>query len=461
MTKKRAPGQVASRAAIDHDADEIWGRISMTAATGISTASERSTTAHVVWASALGTAIEWYDFLIYGTAAALVFNKLFFPSFDPFVGTLVAFSTYAVGFVARPIGGAIIGHYGDRLGRKAMLVVTMIAMGLGTFLIGCLPTYHQIGIWAPILLVLLRFVQGIGLGGEWSGAVVMVIEHAGSRRGFYGSLVQIGFPVGVAASTGIFALMTKLPEADFLSWGWRVPFLISIFLVFVGFIVRLRLAETPHFKDVVERKEILAQPVFEVLRRDWRSFLLAVGITVSEVGLAYLLTVFTVVYATTRLGLPRQVILDAVVYAAVVEFATLPLAGWLSDLFGRKALYLAGGIFSVALAFPLFWFLDTKEPALITLALVVTMTLTHALLFGPKAAFMPELFRTKVRYSGASLGANVAAALSGGFSPLIATALLAWAGASWPVSLYIIALSVITLVATLMAPETARDSLKY
>jgi MFS family permease len=201
--------------------------------------------------------------------------------------------------------------------------------------------------------------------------------------------------------------------------------------------------------------------VFEVLRRDWRSFLLAVGITVSEVGLAYLLTVFTVVYATTRLGLPRQVILDAVVYAAVIEFATLPLAGWLSDLFGRKALYLAGGIFSVALAFPLFWFLDTKEPALITLALVVTMTLTHALLFGPKAAFMPELFRTKVRYSGASLGANVAAALSGGFSPLIATALLAWAGASWPVSLYIIALSVITLIATLMAPETARDSLKY
>jgi MFS family permease len=254
-----------------------------------------------------------------------VFNKLFFPSFDPFVGTLAAFSTYAVGFVARPIGGAIIGHYGDRLGRKTMLVATMIAMGLGTFLIGCLPTYSQIGVWAPILLVILRFIQGIGLGGEWSGAVVMVAEHAGNRRGFYGSLVQIGFPVGVAASPGIFGLMTKLPEADFLSWGWRVPFLVSILLVGVGFIVRLKLAETPHFKEVVERKEVLAQPVWEVLRRDWRSFLLAIGITVSEVGLAYLLTVFIVVYATTKLGLSRQVILNAVVYAALVEFATLPL----------------------------------------------------------------------------------------------------------------------------------------
>jgi MFS family permease len=273
-------------------------------------------------------------------------------------------------------------------------------------------------------------------------------------------LVQIGFPVGVGASTGIFGLMTQLPEADFLSWGWRVPFLISILLVGVGFIVRLKLAETPHFKEVLERKEVLAQPALEVLRRDWRSFLLAIGITVSEVGLAYLLTVFTVVYATTQLGLPRQVILNAVVYAALVELATLPLAGWLSDIFGRKALYLAGGVFSVALAFPLFWFLDTREPALITLALVVTMTLTHALLFGPKAAFMPELFRTQVRYSGASLGANVAAALSGGFSPLIATALLAWAASYRPVSVYIIALSVITIIATLIAPETARDSLR-
>jgi metabolite-proton symporter len=426
-----------------------------------SAVSQSSSRSHVVWASVLGTAIEWYDFLIYGTAAALVLNKLFFPNFDPLVGTLAAFSTYAVGFVARPIGGAIIGHYGDRLGRKAMLVTTLVIMGAGTFLIGCLPTYDQIGVWAPILLVALRFVQGIGIGGEWSGAVVMVVEHAGDRRGFYGSLVQIGFPVGVAASTGMFALMTMLPEAEFMRWGWRVPFLVSIVLVVVAFFIRFKLAETPAFQKVLDHDELIEQPVFEVLRRDWRTFLLAIGITVSEVGLAYLLTVFTVVYATSKLGLPRQLILNAVVYAALVEFITLPLAGWLSDIFGRRTLYLAGSFISMLVAFPLFWAFETKNPTLITLTLIVTMTVTHALLFGPKAAFMPELFGTRVRYSGASLGANVAAAVSGGFSPLIATGLLAWAGASWAVSTFIIALSLLTFVATLKAPETAHKPLKY
>jgi metabolite-proton symporter len=420
-----------------------------------------SSITHVVWASVLGTAIEWYDFLIYGTAAALVFNKLFFPSFDPFVGTLAAFSTYAVGFVARPIGGAIIGHFGDRIGRKAMLVTTLMIMGIGTFLIGCLPTYNEIGFWAPVLLVTLRFVQGIGIGGEWSGAVVMVIEHAGNRRGFWGSLVQVGFPMGVAASTGIFALMTQLPEASFLSWGWRVPFLVSIVLVLVGVFVRYRLTETPAFQTVVERKDVVKQPIFEVLRRDWRHFLLAVGITVSEIGLAYLLTVFVINYSTTILGLPRQVILTAIVYAALVEFITLPLAGWLSDIYGRKALYMTGAIASIAVAFPFFWLFETKNVAVITVTLIVTMTLTHALLFGPKAAFMPELFGTRVRYSGAALGANIAAATSGGFTPLIATALLAWTGGSWAVSLYIIALSLITVVSVLLTRETANAPLKY
>jgi metabolite-proton symporter len=419
------------------------------------------TITHVVWASVLGTAIEWYDFLIYGTAAALVFNKLFFPSFDPFIGTIVALSTYAVGFVARPIGGAIIGHFGDRIGRKAMLVTTMMIMGAGTFLIGCLPTYNQVGIWAPILLVTLRFVQGIGIGGEWSGAVVMVIEHAGNRRGFWGSLVQIGFPVGVAASAGIFGLMTQLPEESFLSWGWRVPFLISIVLVAVGFFVRYRLTETPAFMEVVVRQDVVKQPIVEVFQRDWRSFLLAVGITVSEVGLAYLLTVFVINYSTTMLGLPRQLVLNAVVYAALVEFVTLPLAGWLSDVFGRKALYMTGALASIAIAFPFFWLFETKDTTIITITLIVTMTLTHALLFGPKAAYMPELFGTRVRYSGAALGANIASAISGGFSPLIATALLAWAGASWPVSVFIIALSVITVLSVLCAPEPARTPLKY
>ncbi|WP_315767537.1 MULTISPECIES: MFS transporter [unclassified Bradyrhizobium] len=427
------------------------------------TLSDRTTAspiAHVVSASVLGTAIEWYDFLIYGTAAALVFNKLFFPAFDPLMGTIAAFGTYAVGFVARPIGGAIIGHFGDRLGRKTMLMATLLIMGAGTFLIGCLPTYQQIGIWAPILLVALRFVQGIGLGGEWSGAVIMVAEHAGDRRGFWGSLVQVGFPAGVAASTAIFSVMSALPEASFLSWGWRVPFLASIIMVAIGLFVRFRLAETPAFQELVARRERVAQPVVEVIRRDWWSFLLAVGITVSEVGLAYILTVFVITYANSRLALPREVVLNAVVYAALVEFITLPLAGWLSDIYGRKALYLTGALTTIVLAFPLFWLLDTKDPTIITVAMIVTMTMTHALLFGPKAAFMPELFGTRVRYSGASLGANVAAALSGGFSPMIATALLVWAGASWAISLYIIALSVISALAVLATPETARLPLK-
>jgi metabolite-proton symporter len=424
-------------------------------------ATQKTNLYHVVSASVLGTAIEWYDFLIYGTAAALVFNKLFFPSFDPATGTLAAFSTYAVGFVARPIGGAIIAHFGDRIGRKTMLVTTMMIMGIGTLLIGCLPTYDQIGVWAPILLVTLRFVQGIGIGGEWSGAVVMVIEHAGERRGFWGSLVQVGFPAGVAASTGVFALVTQLPEESFLSWGWRVPFLLSFFLVLIGILVRYRLTETPAFKTVVERQELMRQPVVSALKHDWRNILLAIGITVSEIGLAYLLTVFIINYSTAMLGLSRQVILNAIVYAAIVEFVTLPLAGWLSDVYGRKALYLTGAVASVVVAFPFFWLFETKNVTVITLTVIVTMTLTHALLFGPKAAFMPELFGTRVRYSGAALGANLAAATSGGFTPLIATALLAWTGATWAVSLCIIALSLVTVLSVLLTPETARAPLKY
>jgi MFS family permease len=289
----------------------------------------------------------------------------------------------------------------------------------------------------------------------------MVIEHAGTRRGFWSSLVQVGFPIGVASATGIFLLMGRLPEESFLSWGWRIPFLLSVLLVLVGLFVRYRLSETPEFQAVVRRRGVLAQPVLQVLRRDWRNFLLAVGITVSEVGLAYLLTVFVVVYVTTTLGVNRQIVLNAIVAAALVEFITLPLAGWLSDIYGRKLLYLTGAIASVALAFPFFWLLATKDATIITLTIVVTMTLTHALLFGPKAAFMPELFGTRVRYSGAALGANVAAAISGGFSPLIATALLAWAGAAWAVSLYIVGLSLLTILSVLLTPETAHAPLKY
>jgi MHS family shikimate/dehydroshikimate transporter-like MFS transporter len=411
---------------------------------------------HIVLASVLGTTVEWYDFLIYGVGAALVFNKLFFPSFDPLVGTLAAFGSYAVGFVARPLGGAIFGHYGDRLGRKAMLTLTMIIMGGGTFLIGLLPTYEQIGIFAPVLLIFLRLLQGIGIGGEWGGAVLMVIESGDpKRRGFLGSLVQVGFPLGMVLATIVFAAVSKLPESDFLAWGWRVPFLISFLLVGVGMFVRLKLVETPKFRELQDHDEVAEMPIFDVLRRDWRNFLIAVGLKLTEVAWVYILTVFIVFYAASRLGLSRSIILDAVLYAALLELITIPLFGILSDKIGRKPMYAAGAILSALLAFPLFALLDTKDTLTISLTIAVVMSLTHALMFGPQAAFLPELFGTKVRYSGASLGCQVSAAISGGFAPLIATGLLTWENGTRSISLYLVGLAAVTLLAVIASKETA------
>jgi len=409
----------------------------------------------IAFASAIGTIVEWYDFLIYGTAAALVFNKLFFPTLDPTAGTMAAFGSYAVGFVARPLGGALFGHYGDRIGRKAMLTMTMLVMGAGTFLIGCLPTYGQIGLWAPALLVVLRFLQGLGVGGEWGGAVLMVIEHAPPhRRGLYGSLVQIGFPAGIAASTLTFLALTMLPEADFLAWGWRLPFLLSALLIGVGLFVRRRLAETPAFARMKADNAVARMPVMDILIRQPRVFLISVGLKVSEVAWVYVLTVFSIVYATGTLGLPRGLILNAILWAAILEFFTMPLFGWMSDTIGRRPMYFIATIVSAVCGFAVFGLLGTRDPVIVVATIAVVMSLTHAMMFAPEATFLPELFGTNVRYSGASLGCQVGAAISGGFSPIIASALLAWAGATWPISVFLALLALITLVSTIAAPET-------
>jgi MHS family shikimate/dehydroshikimate transporter-like MFS transporter len=414
----------------------------------------------IVFASCFGTIIEWYDFLIYATAAALVFNQAFFPTFEPLAGTLAALGSYAVGFLARPLGGALFGHFGDRLGRKSMLVLTLFVMGLSTFLIGLLPTYGSIGVLAPILLIALRVVQGIGLGGEWGGASLMVLEHApANKRGLYASFVQIGFPIGLVLASSAFALATKLPSADFAAWGWRVPFLASIVLLLLGTFVRSRVPETPVFEGIQAAGDLSKNPFSEVVTKNAKSFLIAVGLKLSEVSWVYMLTVFVVVYGTTKLSLPKQLMLDAVLYAALFELISLPFFGWLSDQIGRRPLYILGAIFTILFAFPLFWMLESKSVAVITAAVMIAMNFGHGMMFGPESAYFPELFGARVRYSGASFGFQVSAALGGGFSPIIATAMVGYFGGTTGVSIMMIVLALITLAAALAARETKGETL--
>jgi MHS family shikimate/dehydroshikimate transporter-like MFS transporter len=409
----------------------------------------------VVFAGTIGTIIEWYDFLIYGTAAALVFNTLFFPKFDPVTGTIAALGTYAAGFFARPIGAWLFGHYGDRIGRKTMLIVTMIITALGTFAIGLMPTYNQIGVWAPILLITLRILQGIGLGGEWGGASLIVLEHApANRRGLYGSLVQVGFPLGVAASTAAFSLSALLPQADLMSWGWRLPFLFSIVLLGVGLYVRTRVPETPLFSEMKQRGDIAKTPFLDVVLRQPKTFLLAIGLKISEVSWVYIVTVFAVVYATTQLGLPKSTLLNAIIIGSLIEVFTIPLFGYLSDRVGRRPLYFAGTIFTILFAFPLFWLIDTKNVWVIGATIAVALSFGHGTMFGLLSTYLPELFGTKVRYTGASLGFQVAAAIGGGLAPILATSLTNSMGGTAGVSILLILLALITLTATLFARET-------
>jgi MHS family shikimate/dehydroshikimate transporter-like MFS transporter len=411
----------------------------------------------VAAASAIGTTIEWYDFLIYATAASLVLNKLFFPTHDPLVGKLLAIGTIGVGFFARPLGAIILSHFGDRLGRKSMLILTLVSMGIATMLIGLLPTYAQIGVAAPILLVVFRLVQGIAVGGEWGGAVLMAFEHSPpERRGFYGSIVQVGFPLGMALGTASFFALASLDDAAFMSWGWRVPFVASALLVVIGVFIRLRIPETPEFERNVREGTIARFPVWEAIVRHPKDLLLGLGARITEISWIYVITIFGLSYAVTNLGLPRSLVLGAIAVGAAVELITIPLFGALSDRVGRRPVYILGCIAAIALAYPIFWAIQTKDPTIVVLAFVVGMSVGHGIMYGVQASFLSEMFPSNVRYSGASLGYQLAAPIGGGLVPIAAAAMVGSNhGSTGGVSLLMIAIALITLIAVLFARETA------
>jgi MFS transporter, MHS family, shikimate and dehydroshikimate transport protein len=415
-----------------------------------------SSVRQVAIASSIGTALEWYDYFLYGTAAALIFNQLFFPEAEPLVGTLLAFATYGVGFVTRPIGGLVFGHFGDKIGRKAMLVITLIIMGVATSIIGLMPTYESIGIWAAILLVVLRLVQGFGVGGEWGGAVLMAVEYAPTgRRGFYGSWPQMGVPAGLVLATVVFALFEQLPEEQFLAWGWRVPFLLSIILVAVGLYIRLRLMETPAFREVEETHTEAPMPILDVLRTYPKNVLLAMGARVGDNMLFYIFTVFVLTYVVEELGLSESLALIGVSIAAFLEFFAIPFFGWLSDRIGRRPVYMGGALFCILFTFPYFWLMNTEVRILVWLAIVLSLVIGHAAMYAPQASFLSELFGTRVRYSGASIGYQLAPIVGGGIAPFIAVALLGSTGSYWPIALYMIGMALITVISVYLASETS------
>jgi metabolite-proton symporter len=408
-----------------------------------------------VFASTIGTSIEWYDFFLYGTAAALIFPKLFFPGSEPFVGTLQSFTTQFVGFAARPIGGAIFGHFGDRIGRKATLVTTLLLMGIATFLIGCLPGHATLGVLAPVLLVLLRIAQGIGVGGEWGGSVLLSMEWGTrERRGLMASMPQLGVPIGLLLSTGVFKLMAAIAGDSFDDWGWRVPFLLSIVLVGIGLYVRLRVLESPEFNEMRQRDEVVRMPVWEAIRRHPREILTAALVRMSEQAPFYLFITFVLTYGTKKLGLSQNTLLSYTMVAAAVGLVSVPLFGWLSDRIGRRLVYGIGIVGIAVYAFPYFGLLNTKTPALVLLAIVLSLVF-HDIQYGPQAALIAESFGGNVRYSGAGIGYHLASVIAGGPAPLIATAILQHTGSSTWISLYLIGCAVVAMIALIAMPRTA------
>jgi MFS transporter, MHS family, shikimate and dehydroshikimate transport protein len=420
---------------------------------------DRSEVRRTSLVSLLGSTIEWYDFFIYGTAAALVLNTAFFPSVDPFVGTLAAFSSFAVGFIARPIGGIIWGHFGDRIGRKKALVSALFLMGASTTLVGLLPSYATIGVAAPVLLFVLRILQGLAVGGQWGGAVLIATEYApANRKGYYGSFPQLGVPIAVIISNGLFlALEAGLGEEAFESWGWRVPFLLSVLLIGVALYAQLRLEETPAFKEIAQAEggQKKRSPIIEVLRSHPKQVVLAAGSFIAVNGGFYIYIVYALSYGTKVLKLPESTMLVGILGSSAVNLALIPLFALLSDRIGRRPVYLAGAIGTVLAAFPVFWLIDTRSTFLIFLGLLIG-GIANSAMYGPQAALFAELFSAEVRYSGASLGYQIGAVLGGGLAPLIAASLYEATGTSASTSWYLLAMGVVTAISAWLLHETHR-----
>jgi metabolite-proton symporter len=438
----------------------------MTATTYIplSEADHNSQLRKAIVASTIGTAIEWYDFFLYGTAAGLIFGKLYFPNEDPLTATLAAFGTYFIGFVGRPIGAAIFGHYGDRIGRKGTLIATLLCMGIATFLIAFVPTYSEIGIWGAVILTILRMIQGIGVGGEWGGSVLLAMEWSRHHheRGFVASWPQFGVPAGLFLSNLAVLAFSAISGDQFNTWGWRLPFAVSIVLVGVGLWIRLGIFETPVFQKLIENDRIEKAPVVEVVKKQWKEIILSAFVRMAEQAPFYIFTAFVFAYAVGTLHMSRNFILTAVLVAAVVSFVSIPFSGYISDRIGRRKMYMIGAAVVGVFGFAYFAMVDTAQPALVFIAIVLSL-IPHDMQYGPQAALIAEAFTPRLRYSGASLGYQLASIIAGGPAPLIATWLFATYHSGYAISVYIAVCAVVSLIAAAMMPDyTGQDiSMEY
>ncbi|MBM7587429.1 metabolite-proton symporter [Bacillus pakistanensis] len=422
---------------------------------------EKKQMRRVLIASLVGSSIEWFDYFLYGTVAALVFNQLFFVNEDPTIGLLLSYASFALAFFIRPFGGVIFSHIGDRIGRKKTLVLTLSLMGIATFGMGLLPTYQAVGIWAPILLITLRLVQGLGIGGEWGGALLLAVEYApDEKRGLFGAIPQMGVTIGMLLGTIALSIMTLLPENAFMTWGWRVPFIISALLVIFGLWIRKGIDETPSFKKVQESGEVPKLPIIETLKNYWREVIIAVGAKVVETAPFYIFSTFVVSYATSNLGFSRTATLTAVMIATVITTILIPIMGNLSDKIGRKKLYIFGTIGMAIFAFPYFWMLQQKSVLLLMIATVIGLGIIWAPITAVLGTMFSEIFDAKIRYTGITLGYQIGAALAGGTAPLVATALLSKFNNSYvPVAIYIIFTAVLSLAAIWAVKDRSNQKL--